>query len=136
MFRLVLTTLAFAVALLAVTPEAWAGSYLNRAALLLDQSQKEGDLLQPRTHDKELSLIIKRLAAVRAEVGQKMEVPKEVAKAHPHLLLVLLSAEQAAIAAHDGDFKKFMVHLTKARNEARIFKALLSELGYTLPSVD
>jgi len=136
MLRTVVTVLAFSLALLWASSPAWAGSYLNRAALLLEQSEKEGNLLQPRAHDKELALIIKRLAEVRTDVGRKMDVPKAVAEAHPHFLLVLLNAEQAAIAAHSGDFKKFIEHLMTARHEASIFKALLTELGYALPALD
>jgi hypothetical protein len=129
---------AVAVALLlafAVVPAAWAGSYLDRAALLLDQARKEGDMLQPRTHDKELVMLVKSLAEVRVKVGRTMEVPAAVTKAHPHLLLVLENSERAANAAGSGNFRKFMEHLTTARDEERIFRAVIAELGYTLPEL-
>jgi hypothetical protein len=125
-----LFVLAFALVLAA---PAWAGSYLDRAALLLDEARREGDMLQPRTNDKEMVLIIKALAEARAKVGRKMEVPAVVAKAHPHLLLVLENCERAADAASEGNFKKFMEHLMTARDEERTFRALIAELGYTLP---
>jgi hypothetical protein len=125
-----LSTVAFALAL--ATP-AWAGSYLDRAALLLDEARREGDMLQPRTSDKEMVLVIKALAEARAKVGRKMEVPAVVARAHPHLLLVLENCERAADAASEGNFKKFMEHLMAARDEERTFRALIAELGYTLP---
>jgi hypothetical protein len=112
---------------------AWAGSYLDRAALLLDEARREGDMLQPRTNDKEMVLIVKALAEARAKVGRQMEVPAAVVKAHPHLLLVLESSERAADAAAEGNFKKFMEHLMTARDEERTFRALVAELGYTLP---
>jgi hypothetical protein len=64
-----------------------------------------------------------------------MEVPAAIAKAHPHLLLVLENSERAAVAAHDGNFKKFMEHLNAARDEERIFRAILAELRYTLPEL-
>ena len=115
---------------------AWAGSYLDRAALLLDEARREGDMLQPRTFDKELVLIVKTLAEARARVGRQMEVPPAVVKAHPHLLLVLESSERAADAAADGNFKKFMEHLMTARDEERTFRALVAELGYTMPDTD
>lgn len=126
---------AFAFALCAVVaaPLARAGSYLDRASLLLDEARREGDLLQPRTHDKELVLVIHALADARVKVASKMECPAAVAKAHPHLLLVLENSERAAEAAERGNFKKFMEHLTAARNEDRTFRALITELGYTLP---
>lgn len=117
-------------------PPAHAGSYLNRAALLLDQTRREGDMLQPRTHDKELCTLVAKLAATRVEVARKMEVPAKVGKAHPHLLLVLENAERGAAAALAGDFKKFVQHLFSAREEDRTFRAVLGELGFTLPEID
>jgi hypothetical protein len=90
-------------------------------------------MLQPRTNDKEMVLVIKALAEARAKVGRKMEVPTSVARAHPHLLLVLENCERAADAASEGNFKKFMEHLMAARDEERTFRALIAELGYTLP---
>jgi recombinational DNA repair ATPase RecF len=129
--------LAFLVALVAfsVAPLAWAGSYLDRAALLLDQARKEGDMLQPRTFDKEMVLVVKTLTEARARVARKMEVPAAVAKAHPHLLLVLANYERAADAASEGNFKKFMEHLNAARDEDKSFRAIITELGYALPDV-
>jgi hypothetical protein len=114
---------------------AWAGSYLDRAALLLDQAHAEGDLLRPRTFDKELVLVVKAMTETRGRVARKMEVPAVVAKAHPHLLLVLENYERAVVAADEGNFKKFAEHLYTAREEERNFRAILKELGYTLPNL-
>jgi hypothetical protein len=114
---------------------AWAGSYLDRAALLLDQAHKEGDMLQPRTFDKELVMVVKAMTEARARVARKMEVPAVVAKAHPHLLLVLENYERAVAAAGEGNFKKFVEHVYAARDEDRNFRAILKELGYTLPNL-
>jgi hypothetical protein len=130
--RRLFALLAFVLPLTIATP-AFAGSYLDRAALLLDEARREGDMLQPRTQDKEMVLIVKALAEARAKVGRKMEVPAAVVKAHPHLLLVLENCERATDAAAEGNFKKFMEHLTTARDEERTFRALIAELGYTLP---
>jgi hypothetical protein len=124
---------AFALCALLVALPARAGSYLDRAGLLLEETRREGDLLQPRTHDKELVLVIRGLAEARLKVARKMECPATVARAHPHLLLVLENAERAADAAAQGNFKKFMDHLIAARNEDRAFRAILAELGYRLP---
>lgn len=126
---------AFVVMLSAVlvTLPAWAGSYLDRASLMLEESRREGDLLQPRTHDKELVMVVQAMAEARVKVARKMECPEAVAKAHPHLLLVLENLERAADAAAQGNFKKFMEHLTTARNEDRTFRAIITELGYSLP---
>ena len=135
MIRHLVAILAFVAIALGVIPAARAGSYLDRAALLLDEARREGDLLQPRTNDKELVLIVKSLAEVRAKVAGKMEIPAAVAKAHPHLLLVLENCERAASAASDGSFKKFMEHLNTARDEERIFRSIIAELGFALPDL-
>jgi hypothetical protein len=132
MTRRVVTLFAFAF-VLAVASPSWAGSYLDRAALLLDEARREGDMLQPRTNDPEMILVVKALTEARARVARKMEVPAAVTKAHPHLLLVLENCERAAVAAAEGHFKTFMEPLTGARAEERTFRAVLAELGYALP---
>ncbi|MGK4006654.1 hypothetical protein WMF31_28800 [Sorangium sp. So ce1036] len=134
MIRHLFLAITFALSALFIALPAWAGSYLDRASLLLDEARREGDLLQPRTHDKELVLVIHALAEARARVAARMECPASVSRAHPHLLLVLENSERAADAAAQGNFKKFMEHLTVARNEDRAFRAILAELGYTLPT--
>lgn len=118
---------------LSIAGPAWGGSYLDRAALMLDEARREGDMLLPRTHDKEMVLVVKALAEARAKVGRKMEVPAAVTKAHPHLLLVLENYERAADAAGEGNFKKFAEHLNTARDEERTFRGVIAQLGYTLP---
>jgi hypothetical protein len=127
--------LVFSVVLVALLPvrEAWAGSYLERASLLLDEARREGDLLEPRLADKDLVELVRALAAARLRAAHKMEVPAAVGKAHPHLLLVLERYERASTAAANGDYKKFVEHLHAAREEERTFRALIAELGYTLP---
>ncbi len=132
LLRRLFVLVAFAFALVIARP-ARAGSYLDRAALMLDEARREGDMLQPRTNDKEMILVVKTLAEARARVGRKMEVPAAVAKAHPHMLLVLENCERAADAAAEGNFKKFMEHLTIARDEDRTFRVIIAELGYTMP---
>ena len=132
--KLLLAALALAL-VVSVAPPARAGSYLDRAALLLDEARKEGDLLMPHTNDKELCLVIRELAVARARAAHKMEVPPQVAKAHPHLLLVLENLERAADAAVEGSFKKFMEHLQVARDEDKLLRIVLADLGYTLPDL-
>lgn len=124
----VLVTLAF-------SNVAWSGSYLDRAALLLDEARKEGDMLEPRTFDKEMVLVVKTLAEARAKVARNMIVPDKVTKAHPHLLLVLENSQRAAEAASEGNFKRCVENLEAAREEEKTFKSILAELGYTLPDV-
>jgi hypothetical protein len=133
--RRFVAALLVALASLGLAPIAWGGSYLDRAALMLDEARREGDMLQPRTADKEMCLVVRTLAEARAKVGRKMEVPAAVVRAAPHLLLVLENYDRAAEAADEGNFKKFMEHLNTARDEEKIFRSLLGELGYTLPEI-
>ena len=133
--RRLFAALLVALAALGLAPIAWGGSYLDRAALMLDEARREGDMLQPRTNDKEMVLVVKALTEARAKAGRKMEVPAAVARAHPHLLLVFENCERAAQAADDGNVKKFLEHLPTARDEEKIFRSLLSELGYSLPEI-
>src|SRR5580704_6568662 len=112
-----------------VAPTAFAGNNLDGAALLLDEARTEGVMLQPRTTDKEMVLIVQMLTSAREKAGAKMEVPAVVAKAHPHLLLMLENYERAADAASAGNFKDFMKYANAARDEDTAFRAIITELG-------
>jgi hypothetical protein len=112
---------------------AWAGTYLNSAALLLIQSSKEGDYLRAHIGDKELADLIHKLANARLEAAKGMLVPKEVVQAHPHLLLVLENYERGADAATRGEAEKFLVYQQRARDEERTFRGVLKQFGYSLP---
>jgi len=118
---------------LTLAPSAFAGSYLDRVTVLLDGAEREGDLLRARLTDKEIVALVWTLAEARLGAAKKMEVPAAVARAHPHLLLVLEHSERAAAAGADGDYKKLLTHITSARDEARILRALLAEMGFPLP---
>jgi len=115
------------------TSSAWAGTYLNSAALLLIQSSKEGDYLRSHIGDKELADLIHKLASARLEAAKGMLVPKEVVQAHPHLLLVLENYERAADVATRGEAEKFLVYQQRARDEERTFRGVLKQFGYALP---
>ena len=134
--RSLVVALLTALVLVGLPLPAFAGSYLDRAAILLDEARKEGDMLQPRTQDKEMVLVIKVLSEARARVARKMEIPAAVARAHPHLLLVLENYERAADAASEGNFSKFMEHLSTARDEEKIFRSVLGEMGYAMPELN
>jgi len=112
---------------------AWAGTYLNSAALLLSQGSKEGDYLRAHLGDKELADLIHKLANARLDAAKGMLVPKEVVQAHPHLLLVLENYERAADAATRGETEKFLVYQQRARDEDRTFRGVLKQFGYSLP---
>ncbi|HKO46716.1 MAG TPA: hypothetical protein VJV79_03285 [Polyangiaceae bacterium] len=118
---------------LLLSSSAWAGTYLNSAALLLIQSSKEGDYLRAHIGDKELADLIHKLASARLEAAKAMLVPKEVVQAHPHLLLVLENYERAADTATRGEAEKFLVYQQRARDEDRTFRGVLKQFGYALP---
>jgi hypothetical protein len=113
---------------------AWAGTYLNRAALLLSEARREADYLRSRFADKELARIVHRMAEARLSSASSMMVPREVAQAHPHLLLVLENYERAADAAVRGEAEQFLVYCHRAQDEERTFRAVLKQLGWELPS--
>ena len=124
-----------ALALLLGAASAWAGTYLNSAALLLAQASNEGDYLRARINDKELAELIHRLADARLDAAKNLLVPKEVVQAHPHLLLVLENYERAADAATRGQGEKFLVYQQRARDEDRTFRGVLKQFGYSLPDM-
>ena len=66
-----------------IAPSAWAGSYLNRAALMLDGAAAERDMVLPRSNDKELVRLVHAIARARADASRVMKVPRIVAGAHP-----------------------------------------------------
>ena len=130
--RLVLLT----VSLVLVAGLALAGSYLDRAALLLADARRTNEWVLSHLSDKELAAIARDVAAARVRAAQKMQVPKEVAGVHPHLLLTMENSERAMSAAADGDVEKFLHHLRVARQEDATFRGLLAQQKLTLPNVD
>jgi len=130
--RRALSAALAAAALLCGAP-AYAGSYLNRAAMLIAQGRREGEILRSHFADKELANTVHRMAAARVETAGAMLVPKEVVQAHPHLLLIFENYERAADAALNGQAERFMVLLQRALDEERTFRAVLKQLGWELP---
>ena len=130
--RKLLGTLSAAVATL-WTGVAWAGTYLNRAAVFLAGGAREANYLRARVADRELAVVVHRLAQARLAAAQEMTVPKEVVLAHPHLLLVLESYEQASEAATRGDAERFITYYQRALDEERTFRAVLKSFGWVLP---
>jgi hypothetical protein len=120
-------------ALLLGPRSAWAGTYLNRAVVLLAGALREASYLRARVADRELAVVVHRLAQARLEAAGSMTVPKEVAQAHPHLLLVLESYEQATDAATRGEVDRFITYYQRAQDEDRTFRAVLKSLGWVLP---
>lgn len=112
---------------------AHAGSYLDRAGFLLFEANAELDLLRRKLYDRELARMIHELTVARLRAAGSMLVPKEVAQAHPHLLLCLENCERAAGAAADRNQKEFLKFLRLARDEEQLFRGILKQLGWELP---
>lgn len=130
--RRLLTGLLLLGALLIAGP-ASAGSYMDRLALLVQQANHDSDYLRGRLSDKELARVIHAVAEARAKAAATMAVPKEVANAHPHLLLVLENHERAADAAQQGNAQRFLVYQQRARDEEKVLRGVLKQLGFPLP---
>jgi hypothetical protein len=125
-------------ALLCLSPLLWvssaeAGSYLNRAAMLVIQASRESEYLRGRVNDKDLAELVHQVAVARLEAASRMNVPKEVVQAHPHLLLILENYERSADAAVDGHNDRFLVYQQRARDEEGILRGILKQLGWLLP---
>jgi len=112
---------------------AWAGSYMDRTTLLINEARRASNFLRSRSYDKELARVIHHAAQARLEAAQKMSVPKEVVLAHPHVLIVLEHHERAANAAAQGDPPKFFVYELKADEEERVLRSVFEQLGWPLP---
>ena len=126
--------------LAALSPLLWlgsaeAGTYLNRAAILIVQASRESHYLQQRVGDKDLAQILHAVAAARLEAASRMNVPKEVVQAHPHLLLTLENYERSAESAVDGKAERFLIYQQRARNEEVILRGVLKQLGWLLPEI-
>jgi hypothetical protein len=134
-YRLIGASLVAALTIaLTFASSAFAGSYLDRATLLLDGSERDLKMVREHLGDKELATMVEAIADARLKAASKMEIPTVVAKAHPHLLLVLEHTERAADSARDGNVKAALEHLDDADREDKMFRAQLSELGFPLPS--
>jgi hypothetical protein len=127
-----LAVLAGSAVVMAARP-ALAGTYLNRAVMLLTGAVREAAYLRARFSDKELARVTQRLAQARLDAANAMTVPKEVVLAHPHLLLVLENYTQAAEAATRGDVERFGNYHQRALDEERAFRAVLKQHGWVLP---
>jgi len=125
-------------ALAGLAPLLWvssaeAGSYLSRAAMLVVQASRESEYLRGRVNDKDLAELVHQVASARLEAASRMNVPKEVVQAHPHLLLTLENYERSADAAVQGHNDRFLVYQQRARDEEVILRGVLKQLGWALP---
>jgi hypothetical protein len=118
---------------LLVSSPAYAGSYLNRAAMLVIQASRESEYLRGRVNDKDLADLVHRVAVARLEAASRMNVPKDVVMAHPHLLLTLENYERSAQAAVESQNDRFLIYQQRARDEEVILRGVLRQLGWALP---
>ncbi len=132
--RRLLCMMVVAVAALVASP-AWAGPYLNTSAMLLRESFAAGRWVRANLGDKDLARAAHRMAQARLDVATNMPIPKEVRKAHPHLLLALAAMERAMGAAADGEVSNFVRQLQTSTGEAKTFEAVLKGLGFSLPEM-
>jgi hypothetical protein len=119
--------------LLGAAAPARAGSYMDRAWLLISESSRANDFLSKRLYDRELARLISQAAEGRLQAAKETSVPEEVALAHPHLLLMLEHYERAAAAAALGEPSRFVQHSGSARDEEQLFRGVLRQLGWSLP---
>ena len=121
---------------LAFATLAHAGTYLDTAALLLGESRKTAEWVQSHLTDTKLAAIAHDVAEARVKAGRLVVVPKDVEKAHPHLLLALETTERALAAAADGDPSRFMRLVLQAREEERTYRAILGQQKLALPELE
>lgn len=120
-------------AIVFVAIPAFAGHYLDRAALIVRQATQEVGYLEYRLGNRELARVVQKMTEARLRAAREMSVPEEVVQAHPHLLLMLESFERAASAAMEGEAARFVTHLRRGRDEEQLFRAVLRQLGFALP---
>jgi hypothetical protein len=119
--------------LLGAAAPARAGSYIDRAWLLIGEASRANDFLSKRLYDRELARLIALAAEGRLQAAKDTSVPEEVVLAHPHLLLMLEHYERAASAAALGAGGRYMQHSVSARDEEQLFRGVLQQLGWPLP---
>lgn len=131
-----LFSLMLALTTLFTTSLASASSYLDTAALLLDESRRSMAWVERRLQDKELAKAAHLLAETRIQAGRRLEVPKKMGLAHPHLLLTLEISERALHAAKSGDSRRFLRLRRQAREEERAYRELLQQAKKSLPEIE
>ncbi|HEX4476301.1 MAG TPA: hypothetical protein VH142_14545 [Polyangiaceae bacterium] len=112
--------------------DAFAGTYLDQIGVLVREAKSEMDYLENRLNDKDLAELIHAMTIARVAAARDMLVPKEVAEAHPHMLLMLENCERAADAAVVKATDKFIVYQHRSRDEEQIFRSIMRQLGFPL----
>jgi hypothetical protein len=123
-----------ALSLLGAASKQRAGSYVDRAALLIREANRANEFLGKRLDDRELARLVARAAEGRLQAAKETSVPEELALAHPHLLLMLEHCERAASAAAVGQTGRYAEHSGASRDEEELFRSVLRQLGWSLPA--
>jgi hypothetical protein len=119
--------------LLGASSKARAGSYMDRAWLLIAEGSRANEFLAKRLYDRELARLVGQAAEGRLQAAKDTVVPEEVVLAHPHLLLMLEHYERAASAATLGELGRYADHSRAGRDEEELFRSVLRQLGWSLP---
>ncbi len=134
LLRRAMLALIVAACLSALAAPAAAGSYMDRAWLLIAEGSRANEFLGKRLYDRELARVVGQAAEGRLQAAKVTQVPREVELAHPHLLLMLEHYERAAAAAALGELPRYFEHSRAAQDEEQLFRSILRQLGWTLPS--
>lgn len=128
-------TLVLFLAIFTLPRLAWAGPYLNTAAMLLREGFQACDWVRVNLDDKQLAGYAQQVARTRVDVASKMVVPDEVRQAHPHLLLALAAQERALDAAINGRVAVFLSQVQVARGEKKTLDSVLKSANLSLPTL-
>ena len=109
-----------------------AAQYVDRVQLLVDQASRADAYLARHLRDRELARLVQKEAEGRLVGARGTIVPKAVALAHPHLLLMLEHYERSSAAAAEGDVKEYYRQRSLAADEEQIFRGVLRQLGQKL----
>ncbi len=134
MYHRVFQAAAWLAVVLFVALPARAGSYLDRAALLVQQARDESTYLRKHLSDVELARLIHGICLGRVEAAREMLVPKEIQLAHPHIVLMLESYERASAAATKGSAGDFLNFTRRAQDEEQVFRGIIIQSGWELPT--
>jgi hypothetical protein len=118
---------------LGAAPPPRAGSYTERAWLLIGEASRANEYLERHVRDRELARLVAQAADGRLLAAKATDVPEEVALAHPHLLLMLEHYERAASAAASGQTARYERLASSARDEEQLLRSVLHQLGWPLP---
>ncbi len=122
------------------TPKPGAGiltvpEYLNRAALLLDETKRSQDWVGGHPGDLGLASMAYELADARSQLAVKIAAPAQAKQAHMHLLLALENTAASFDATVRGDGKKAAQRMAAARSEENTLNLALEAAKLKMPVI-